>query len=226
MAAQRRRVVAAASSRAPSRAPCEKMSGRSSLSISGDPAAPRLQRPVGQRAAARLRRGQQERGAGTTSSTSPALSARARLEGAAGEDQVERARPGRPGAAGAACRPAPGMRPSFTSGRPSDVFGIVATPRGSGRPAPSPGRRPGRSRGSRPPRAPAALPAGRARPGPARERLALERAADGREVLDVGARDEVVGLAAAQHDRAHVRARLELAEQRLAAPASSPCPAC
>jgi hypothetical protein len=47
----------------------------------------------------------------------------------------------------------------------------------------------------------------------ARQRLTLERAPDLREVLDVGAGDEVVRLGARQHDRLHVAARRELREQ-------------
>ena len=48
-----------------------------------------------------------------------------------------------------------------------------------------------------------------------RERLALERALDGEEVLDVGPGDEVVGLAAREHDRPDRGVRLHEGEDLL-----------
>ena len=184
-----------------------KISGRSSRSWSGMPAAARLQRAVGQRERGAARGRGSRTGAGTTSSTRPALSARAALS--VRPVRIRSRAAGRPTRRGRRCvPPAPGISPSLTSGRPSTVFGIVASRCGSGRPAPSRGRRPGRSRGWPPPpgsgsassRSRIAWPA-------ARERLALQRAADGAEVRMSAPAMKLSGLPLREHDRASRRVR-------------------
>ena len=173
------------------------------------------QRPVGQPGRRALRATSTSTGAGTTSSTIPAFSAR----------EAFRARPVRmrssavrsPTSRGRRCvPPMPGMIPSFTSGRPSDVFGMIARPRDSGRPAPSPGRRPCRSRGWRPPPAPSAPPGGRGWPGPWRESVSpsSELRMVVKSLMSAPAM-KLSGLPLRRTIAAHVRARLDLAEERL-----------
>ncbi len=194
---ERRRVVAARLREHRARAPSQKMSGRSSRSSKPD--APRARAAAGPSASASAaRRATSSRiGAGHTSSTSPALQRPRRLERAARQDQVERRReadePRQPLRAARA-----GQEPEHHLGQAERRLRVVG-----GDPVAAGERELGADRrgsvpwiaattGTR-----AALDPVEDRVRGARERLALLGRADAREVLDVGAGDEVVGLAAA-----------------------------
>ena len=201
------------------------MTGRISRSTRVMPAAPGHQRSLGQ-----AHRGPRAPPRGRSPAApprppAPAFSARVALRARPVRIRSRAvARPDQPRQPLRAARA--GDDPSFTSGRPSDGLGMVgghAIAAGQRRLQPPPMQEPwmAATTGTRS----AASWSRIACPWRA-QRLALQRAADGDEVLDVGAGDEVVGLAAAQDDR---RARPSAPRCRAAAsaaPASSPCPAC
>ena len=144
----------------------------------------------------------------------PGLLRLRRPEGAAGQDQVEG--PGETDEPGHALRPAgPGEEAELHLGKPESrprvVRGhaVAAGQRGLEAAAQA-GAVDGRDH--RHAHALEAIEHGLPR---ARQGLALERAPDRGEVLDVGARDEVVGLAALEHDGADALVGLEKGEDLL-----------